>query len=295
MRSRPVTTRSTSARRAALGVGAALAAAGTLAACGPNTATGSGASAPATRPKASSGPQGVSGTVGAASALSAARTATADAKSARLALTVDTTTGGHTQVTDGGGVTGLSSGSSARGDFTLTTAGQQISIKAIGPVLYVKLPDNTTTRQISGGKLWVKVNTTTLALGSQLSGAQVPDAAAQLDWLDQVKNVTEVGSQNVGGVPTTHYRATVQPRAGAGAGKPVSAFPVDVWVDAQHRVRQEKLAMTVTTSPGSSSAASSGSSSDHGSVRVAITMGLSDFGTPLHVTAPPADQVTNLS
>jgi hypothetical protein len=102
--------------------------------------------------------------------------------------------------------------------------------------------------------------------------------------------VTKVGTETVDGAATTHYRVTVPPQtfatSGMIAGKPV---PVDVWIDAQHRVRQEKLSVVLTADGSSASA----SGSARKTLGMTMTLHLSDFGTPVRVSAPPAGQVTD--
>ena len=64
-------------------------------------------------------------------------------------------------------------------------------------------------------------------------------------------------------------------------------MPVDVWVDAQHHIVQEKVSLTVSAKPSSTAAAQQ--------VTTDTTIRLSGFGTPVQVTAPPASQTTDLT
>lgn len=276
MRSHPPTPRSphrsTPALRTALGAGAALASAVTLAACGATSAA---------RGTSSAGPVGATRP---AAALATARTDTVRAGSARITVaeSVRSTAGGGTRAIRTEGVTALAGGGSARGRFTVTSAGRSIEMRMIGTTLYEQLPDSPLTGELSGGKPWIKVNTAEPARTMDLTSSHVPDAAQQLGYLAGAQRVTEVGGATVDGVRTTRYRAmVVPPRTGRSAAQHPSAVPVDVWVDAQHRVRQEELVMT----PSGPTAAGK-------PVTVTLTMRLSDFGTAVRVTPPPAGQVT---
>ncbi|HEY3920820.1 MAG TPA: hypothetical protein VGL76_01785 [Gaiellaceae bacterium] len=69
-----------------------------------------------------------------------------------------------------------------------------------------------------------------------------------------------LGTGTVGGVKTTHYLTQI--------GK----YPAEAWVDGQNHVREVKVKINATTG--------------NQKVKVALTMMLSDFGTPVTVTSP---------
>lgn len=159
-------------------------------------------------------------------------------------------------------------------------------------VEYMRLP--VLAKQLPGGKPWVKielnklgslkgVDVTTLL---QSAGQQDPTQALQL--LRSVGDVKEVGSEQVGGVDTTHYSGTIDPQKVAdksgltGLGPVLAAsgaqtIPIDVWIDGNGYVRkfQESVKGTNAT--------------------VQIEADLSDFGSKVDLTPPPADQTTDLA
>jgi len=110
-----------------------------------------------------------------------------------------------------------------------------------------------------------------------------------LDALRSVTEVSDLGPQQVGGVPTTHYQARIDGSALLGSlgglapggtipGLPSgsvprlptdAAVPVDVWVDGSGRL----VGLTAALDSGAATAASA---------RLTFT----DFGAPLQVSAP---------
>lgn len=159
-------------------------------------------------------------------------------------------------------------------------------------VLYLRFP--ALTKQLPTGKTWLKVDLERAAkkagldLGS-LGGDQNPaDSLAMLRGSSD--KVEKVGSETIGGVATTHYHAAVDLEKAA-AQKGVSSssirklikligsktIPADVWVDGDGFVRRLRESYAVT--------------SPKGKVQTTLTMDLSDYGTSVSVSPPPADQV----
>jgi hypothetical protein len=113
--------------------------------------------------------------------------------------------------------------------------------------------------------------------------------------------VTRVGTERVHGVQTTHYRATVdyeryaskvQSAKRAAARASVAAIErltgsdsqvVDVWVDAQHRVRREELTVHECL-PGVS-----------GTTQTHLKMEFFDFAVQAIPSPPPSSEVANLT
>ncbi|HET7902638.1 MAG TPA: LppX_LprAFG lipoprotein [Candidatus Nanopelagicales bacterium] len=148
--------------------------------------------------------------------------------------------------------------------------------------------DGSTYLQVRGIDLlpavWVKADLgsggadTDNPLARLATSAGVDDLLAALR---EVGTVQKVARQEVGGVPTTKYHATLDassflkdlPDLGGldlGAVTGAAAVPVDLWVDDEGRLVQ--LQATV-------------GSGDSG---VRVTLGLADFGVPVAVTAPAA-------
>lgn len=159
----------------------------------------------------------------------------------------------------------------------------------VDKAVYLKVPFLT---QMTGGRPWIKLTQHDLKAG----GSDFKELTQQGDQFDlklltklltTSKDVKKVGSENIGGVQTTHYAGTVGDQAGLAALTPAERKKVegfldssdesvsfDVWVDGQQLPR--KLAMK--SLPGAKDAMS-------------MTMVFHDYSKPVTITAPPADQV----
>ena len=160
---------------------------------------------------------------------------------------------------------------------------------------------------LPAGKSWVKVDLATAGRSvgvdaSGLSQAQAGDPSQTLDFLRGASDrVIRVGTEDVRGSATTHYRAVVDLNKAADQSPTArdaikstvkllgsSSMPVDVWVDAQGRVRRMKYVVDLSKSKVTASTASVPGS-------VTFTLELFDFGVPVQAVVPPADQVVDLS
>ena len=108
------------------------------------------------------------------------------------------------------------------------------------------------------------------------------DPGRVLKAMDAAAKVTAVGTEEVGGVSTTHYRVVVprdalvkalgtDPRV-ANVLPPEVAY--DMWVDDQDLVRKQSGVVTVASN------------------KVTTTTTFTDFGKPVTIKAPPASQTT---
>jgi hypothetical protein len=228
-------------------------------------------------------------------------------KSARITLheTVSGISGGSSpQVTISG--TGESDLNGPDGSLTLSLpTGGSIQLRVMAGEMYLHLPSSLRS-QIPGDKAWLSINLNELVqakLGATLSqlssSSQTPTQS--LGYLQAVSaaGLTKVGSPSLDGVATTEYAASIDLNKVAATKSAAaqtaiknlegqlgsSTLPVKVWVDAQGRVRQ--LSYTVTTA-GSTTASASGTTGSQASVTA--TIGFSDFGVPVNVTAPPAGE-----
>ena len=173
-----------------------------------------------------------------------------------------------------------------------------------GDVVYLKFP--LIAKELPDGKTWVKGNAEDLAK-TGTSGLDQFGSLGGMDprdifgFLKAVSGSVEaVGSDEVRGVETSHYRATLDPakltelvpaeqREALGgvdetarqAG--ITELPIDVWIDADKRIR--KLAIELDAKmPGSDE-----------SLEASFVIELYDYGTPLELDLPPADQVADAS
>lgn len=160
-------------------------------------------------------------------------------------------------------------------------------------VLYMESP--LFAAFLPGGKRWLRLDVQKAGkkLGfdfNDLMGAASQNPAQALDMLQASGDFDNVGAETIGGASTTHYRGTVD-LADLAAKQGVSGdalehvmelgaqgrMPIDVWIGDDGLVRQVEL-----TSSGKQ---------DGVEVSVAIKIGMSDFGSTVSVTAPPAGEV----
>ncbi len=188
--------------------------------------------------------------------------------------------------------------SSIPGISRLGGGSKLVTMEVQYPVLYMNAPFLS---QAYGGKDWVKLDLSALVRSqginpSGLSSAGGLDPNQFLGYLRASSgDVSTVGPQTIDGTPTTHYRATIQldrvpsalPAAQRAAARAsvaqlekttgLTSFPIDVWIDGQHRVRRESFSLSPQTRAGT--------------VTVNATIDFLSFGPTPTVTPPPADQV----
>jgi hypothetical protein len=227
-----------------------------------------------------------------------------DPKAERATMTVDFSSlaqllGGLT-----GGLGGLTPGQGAP-DFSDPEA-WKIDLIVDGKTAYMRFP--AFASELPEGKTWVKLDTkdglkTTQGLGlSGLDDFTNGDPRELLDVLESVSGEVEtVGTEELRGTPTTHYRATVDlteldrftPKSGgqdlgdmidkALEQTGLSEMPFDVWLDDEGLIRKVAANLSIEP-PGQSEKAEAG-----------LSFELFDYGLEVDVTPPPADQVADAS
>ena len=91
-----------------------------------------------------------------------------------------------------------------------------IEVRSLGSTVYEKFPRKVRSHIPSGGKLWLKTDQNAIykkryGVGlSQMQSGAPNDKVNQLSYLEGVGGpVEKVGQEKIRGVPTTHYRATI--------------------------------------------------------------------------------------
>ena len=218
---------------------------------------------------------------------------TSAARTAKLAISVDTSlAGGQSLSMTGQGAIDFAA---RKLRMTMRSAGQTFNVVRIGTTMYLRSPG----QEPRPGKPWLKFDLAALSkasgtnLDSLMQGAG-NDPTQALDLLKGVSsNIREVGTEQVRGVETTHYKATLDLRKAASqqsqaARKQLARFldqaqvrsvPADAWVDGQGRLCKMRYAMELKPSAST------------GTVTVRTTMELFDYGTTVTVAKPPASQV----
>jgi hypothetical protein len=249
----------------------------------------------------------------AAKLLRAAYSQTIDAKTAKVTLSESITQSNalplHVTISGAGSVDFDTS------NCTLTfssphTAGDY-SVLFVSPNLYIQLPA-ADKAQLPTGKTWISLNLNTVTeakLGASL--AQLSNSSQEstqlLSYLQSVSTsgITTVGPAAIKGVPTTEYKATIDLAKVADQKSPLAqaaiksleaqvnatTLPVQVWLDAQGRVRQVSEQLQVSTN----SQSSGGTTVPAASGSVSTTVDYYDFGTPVTVQPPPASQVDDVT
>ncbi len=174
------------------------------------------------------------------------------------------------------------------------------------PVIYMNTP--FLAGQLPAGKTWMKLDLRKAAQAagidlSQLSSLNQDDPTQLLEYLRASSGgVSTVGSETLDGVPTTHYRGTLQlsdildrlPASDRDAAKAAleklgngGAIPVDVWVDGQQRVRRMQMSLGAS--------APTSATGDAGAVSGTVTIDFTSYGAVPPIVPPPASEVFEAS
>ena len=195
--------------------------------------------------------------------------------------------------------------------MSVTAAGQSVSVQANGSATERPQQELSMTMASLGQSIqaveappweyvgvngtWYKINRDVVqqTIGEGGITPAGSDPSQLLQFLNATGTVTTVGSEQIGGVATTHYHAVTEldryadtvpssERQAASAAMAtleqetgVATLPIDVWIDAQHRVRQIVFSL-------------SGICPQAGNASVTITMDLFDYG-PQPAPAVPSD------
>jgi hypothetical protein len=215
----------------------------------------------------------------AASLIAASVDKAAERQNARMSGHVTIETGGETRTLPLDGALDFRSGAFefAFDLSRLGVPGRDGAIRArmVDRVMYVSFGElegeaGRALSKLLDGKAWVKLDLASLGQGADNAtggGLAQADPGGVLDLLRDIGDVETIGPETLRGVPTTHYRGTID-------GAPA---PVDVWVDGDGQTR--KVAATV----------------DRAGIKVDTEMEYYDFGVKLDVSAPPADEVLDFS
>ena len=206
-----------------------------------------------------------------------------------------------------GGLTGGLGGLPGQGvpDFDDPEA-WKIDLIVDGKVAYMRFP--ALASELPEGKTWVKLDSSDTgkrAHGLGLSGVDDFTNGDPRELLDVLKSVSgeveTVGTEELRGTPTTHYRATVDladldrfaPKGGGQELRDMlddaferagfSEMPFDVWLDDEGLIRKVEARLSVEP-PGESE-----------KVEAGLSFELFDYGVEVDVTPPPAEEVADAS
>ncbi len=259
-----------------------------------------------------------------AAVLTKAADATTAQHSARIAVTMNVAGMGKDGAVSFDGTADFDTGN---GEFTVQATGalaeqlsEPVTVRVVDKGPYVQVPESQRSH-LGVTTAWAKASADALGLGSganPLGGfANITDPHGMLAFLKATgSDVTALGSETRDGVHTTHYRGVVdfahliQQQKGAHskdaqlglgmlalfAGGNIR-FPIDVYVDNDGRVREMHITWdlsSILSGLGSAFGATTSSTTAPLKAVLEATLKVSDFGLPVHVEAPPADQVSDL-
>jgi predicted small lipoprotein YifL len=233
---------------------------------------------------------------------------TANAKSAKLAFDTSIAGDGKTLHMTGTGTVDFQSqaasmtfdvGDLLRGSGLPASPGEKWTVVTRGLVLYMHAP--TLAQQLPGGKQWLKLDVEAIAKRQNVDLGQFRqltqnDPTQMLAYLKATSGkIDKVGTEDIRGVETTHYRATVDLDRVAEQAPPnlrktfrtsiqslkrglgTDKIPVDVWVDGNDLVRRLEEHLPVA-----------------GGGKIDFSVDFFDFGTPVSITPPPASETLDL-
>ena len=159
-----------------------------------------------------------------------------------------------------------------------STGAQAMELILLDQVMYVKSPD------LGAGDTWTKID---LSDPDSLYGmlGKATDPAVMFEAMESPEKLEMLGTEDVDGVATQHYRITMDPRQyleamdfpAVMAGMLPEELVTEMWVDGDNLPR--KFVQDLDLGGGAG-----GSSTTEGTY--------SDFGLDVEIEAPPADEVT---
>lgn len=174
---------------------------------------------------------------------------------------------------------------SGRARGTLTVQGHKtgregkLLVVADGTTSYVR---SDLFESLPEGKKWMELDFSSAAggVGSSVPADNGPEEGLKI--LERVQGAEEIGKEDINGVPTTRYGGTLPAAEEVfGVKVHVSALHVDVWIDAQDRVRRMHVVVSGAVSK------------DEGSTTTGMTIDYVDFGRVPKIELPPTDEVFN--
>ena len=236
------------------------------------------------------------GTDADAAVISAVDTAIAG-KSANLTATGSVVAAGHTATFTGTGSIDFTT-SAVSLNLTASAAGQQINEQAVylAGVVYEELPQ---IAQAAPGKSWVSLDLSSLTpAGGQAGTGLGGNPVAMLHALAlQGNTVTDAGATTLDGQSVHEYDVSLDP---AVIQKEVDSANLPAWL--KQSVSQvtvhggsEKVYIDGAGQLAAASFALEETAGAAGTVSVSESLGFSDYGTAVTITAPPADEVIPLS
>ncbi|GLY64496.1 hypothetical protein [Amycolatopsis taiwanensis] len=193
-------------------------------------------------------------------------------------------------------------GTNAAMDLTMKVQGEEVEMRFVDKTFYIKVPPEQ--MEATGGKPWGRIsadNELGKVLGSLANTAEQNDPAKILDQIQQAGTITKSEKTTLDGQPASHYWVDIDfAKAAASfaessglppeelqklAGDKIKTIPVELWLN------QDSLPVQITEDITPILKAAGGPEAGQSAN---IIMKYSDWGAPVDVQAPPADQVADL-
>jgi hypothetical protein len=193
---------------------------------------------------------------------------------------------------------GVASGDGKAAQITMTIPSLgTLEERIVDGTIYVNFGDGPLASKL-GNTPWISISLDELGqktgtdLGALADQAQSSGPQQGLEYLQGLSgDVEKIGDDTVAGEHATHYRAQIDyakvaEKLPEGATRDklagLGVVPADVWIDDSDRDVKMQFAID-------------GSSFGEAGAKVQMTVEMTDFGVPVDVQAPPADQVTDFS
>lgn len=196
---------------------------------------------------------------------------------------------------------GLYDGPDTAMAMVMDVSGQSMEMRFVDKAMYMKLP--ASSGMTAEGKPWVKIaaggdDPMSKAMGDSFDQmAEQNDPSKILEQIEKAGTIKNTEQVELNGEPTTHYSIEMDLKklaeqmpdsAGAKAleqvqGK-VTTLPMELWLNSEQLPVQVVMDMSKIAEAAGQPAAGG-----------KMTMKYSDWGAPVNVEAPPADQVGELS
>jgi hypothetical protein len=216
-------------------------------------------------------------------------TKTADLKSEHMVMTGKLDASGQSISLDG---SGDFANKPLKGTFAVSFSGmgQSLAMNEImdGTTLYLKSP--AFAGKLPAGKTWAKADLASLgkASGLNYSALASQSPAQALARIEAAGSVTQVGSDTIDGVQTTHFRITnldfskLAPGAKLPSGSSIKYGPIDVWVGNDTGYVYRELMSFDFSESGQT-----------GTMKMQTDF--SKFGEPVNVTLPTAKETVDMT
>ncbi|MBN6034493.1 hypothetical protein [Amycolatopsis sp. 195334CR] len=187
-------------------------------------------------------------------------------------------------------------GANSKMTMSMQMMGMSIEMRMVDGQVFMKMPEG----QNPTGKPWVKIEGADAAeLSSAMDQAEQSDPRKILEMVQKAGKITNAESTTLDGQQVSHYTVDLDLKKAGGLGGASEAdlkqlpdgitVPMELWLNA------EQLPVQITMDMGvmmQKVAEQSGQQMPGGSAK--MTMKYTDWGAPVDVEAPPADQVGSM-